>query len=656
MATMTPEVASMQQPIVLCGLGRMGARVLDYLRTAGMSVVVVDTVARPDDPRLKGVRVVCGDCRRREVLEEAGVAAARGVLILTNDDLLNLTTTLMVRSMNKDVRIVLRMFNQNLLDRMGQAVRNVFALSTSLLTAPLLATAALTGQALGTFRIDDTPHGLRQLVELHVGAGSPLIGQSVGSVTVGRDVLLLGHLPHGSEPRLLLEIDMDARLAAGDRLVLCGQPSALSPLLAEGEEDEKLRWAGWLLRGWRVLRRTVAEMDTAVLICTVVLVLTLTISTITLSLGVEKYRRIPDAFLRAVSIMATGAPLKEEDYEDHPGIHVFVPILRIAGAALLAAFTAIVTNYLIRARLAGALEVRRVPEGGHVIVCGLSTVGFRVTEELIKLGEKVVVIELDAACRFVATARRLGAAVMIGDASVLEVLRQANSPTARAVISATNNDMTNLEVCLLAKELNPEQHVVPLVNDPQFAHMLREAADIRLAVSVPALAAPASVAGLFGDRVMNVFMIAERLFAALDLIIHEGDPFIGQALRAAAIDYGLLPAGLVQKAGPGSSLVTRLGEGDRVVGLIALTDLERLLRREPVPRTLSVSVTACPLPTIPWLAGLLRTTRGLGQEDAEKAAASLPLTVAENLTRGQAEDLLAQLARERVVATITGAA
>src|SRR5262249_56039558 len=87
----------------------------------GMVMVVVDTQARPDDPRLKGVRLVPGDCRRREVLEEAGVAQARGVLVLTNDDLINVSTALMVRSLAPDGRIVLRMFNQNLLGRLGKA-------------------------------------------------------------------------------------------------------------------------------------------------------------------------------------------------------------------------------------------------------------------------------------------------------------------------------------------------------------------------------------------------------------------------------------------------------------------------------------------------------------------------------------------------------
>src|SRR4051794_1290152 len=104
----------MERPIVLCGLGRMGARVLEYLRAAHLPAVVIDTVCKADDPRLAGAKLISGDCRRREVLQSAGVADARGVLILTNDDLLNITTALTVRGLNRDVRIVLRMFNQNL--------------------------------------------------------------------------------------------------------------------------------------------------------------------------------------------------------------------------------------------------------------------------------------------------------------------------------------------------------------------------------------------------------------------------------------------------------------------------------------------------------------------------------------------------------------
>ena len=148
-----------------------------------------------------------------------------------------------------------------------------------------------------------------------------------------------------------------------------------------------------------------------------------------------------------VGVIATaGAPPLEVD---RPGMQVFVSFLRIAGAALTAVFTAIVTQYLLRARLGGAFEVRRIPDGGHVVVCGLGNVGFRVVEELLRAEELVVVIESDRNNRFLASARRLGAVIVPGDATVPEVLRQARAVAARAVVAATGNDLANVEVALL---------------------------------------------------------------------------------------------------------------------------------------------------------------------------------------------------------------
>ena len=58
----------MESPIVVCGLGRMGTRILEYLRAANLPVVVVDNRCPADDPRLQGMRLVFGDCRNRAVL------------------------------------------------------------------------------------------------------------------------------------------------------------------------------------------------------------------------------------------------------------------------------------------------------------------------------------------------------------------------------------------------------------------------------------------------------------------------------------------------------------------------------------------------------------------------------------------------------------
>src|SRR5262245_29897720 len=203
-------------PVLLCGLGRVGWRVLDCLRTAGVPVVAVDTVADAADQRLFGVRVVRGDCRDGAILQQAGIREARGVIVVTSDDLVNISCALMVRRLAPDVRIVLRMFNQNLVTRLGKAVPNVTALSVSALSAPLLALTAVTGDVLAAFPVADER---RQIAEITVPAESPLVGRPVGAIDDQHRYLPLVRAPAGGAPRLLLDADPDERVGPGDRLL-----------------------------------------------------------------------------------------------------------------------------------------------------------------------------------------------------------------------------------------------------------------------------------------------------------------------------------------------------------------------------------------------------------------------------------------------------
>jgi Trk K+ transport system NAD-binding subunit len=349
--------------------------------------------------------------------------------------------------------------------------------------------------------------------------------------------------------------------------------------------------------------------------------------------------------------MATGSDMHGEEYTTG-WQKVFTASLRVLGAALIAAFTAIVTNYLVRAQLGGALEVRRLPEGGHVILCGLGSIGFRVVEELLGLNQRVVVIERAGDNALVSTCRRLGAPVLLGDATVREVLRQAHSPSARAVVAATTNDLANLEIALLARELNPKLRVVLCLTDADLARSLREAADIRLSLSVPGLVAPAYVAALFGDRVQSVILVEGRLLATVDLLLQlPRDSFLaGQTVRAVAVDYQMVPLAAITPDGTlhPDLLNARLEMGWRLVAILALPNLERLFNRRPVAQDWTVKVTGFPLPARPWVTQLLRMHRDVSADDAEKMLDTLPCMLASGLSRGQAEDLLALLQRERV--------
>jgi Trk K+ transport system NAD-binding subunit len=569
-----------RQAVIICGIGQVGHRVLEYLVGAGARVVAIDTAPPAEICHLERVKVIQGDFRQKDVLLQAGLSQTRGVLILTSDDLVNISTALQVRQLHPDVRVVVRLFNQNLIPRLGKAVNNMYALSLSALTAPLLALTALTGQALGTFSLEENRY---QIADLTIQDHPTFRNRTVAEIADKFGILVVAHFPrHGTE-RFLLEVDGSARLAAGDQLVICGQPRELGPLL-EGHGEEALphlRWAGWLRRNGRVLWRTIAEIDLPVKICTAVLFGVVAASTLVYQLGMNK--SLPDGLYRTISVIATGADMHERELPEG-WQKVFVSFLRIMGAALIASFTAIVTNYLLRARLRGALEIRRIPDSGHVIVCGLGNVGFRLVEELCRADERVVVIEADRDGRFMAAARRKrNVAIIIGDCTVLEVLRQAHAARARAVVAATSKDLVNLEIGLLARELNPRQRVVLRMTDPLLSETLREAANIRLALALPALGAPAFVAALFGDRVLSVFLVRGRYLAVIELVVTPDDDFLaGQSIKGLTEACRLKPVHFI-----GTDHQTRtpppdycLVEGDRLTVMTTLADLQGLLHRE----------------------------------------------------------------------------
>jgi Trk K+ transport system NAD-binding subunit len=180
-----------------------------------------------------------------------------------------------------------------------------------------------------------------------------------------------------------------------------------------------------------------------------------------------------------------------------------------------------------------------VPDGGHVVVCGLGNVGYRLVQELIAMDERVVALDKLADGQFHETVRRMGVPVLVGDATVPAVLEQARAGSAKAVIAATDSELGNIEVALLVREMNPKQRVVVRLLDPEFAEAVREAADLRYAISAPALAAPAFASALYGDSVLALVSAAGRTLVVVELAVTDPDGHLnGRSLRAFALDYG----------------------------------------------------------------------------------------------------------------------
>ncbi|MEV0535976.1 NAD-binding protein [Kitasatospora sp. NPDC050463] len=148
--------------IVLVGLGRVGSRVLERLWELEVPVVCVEAeptalgIARA---RSYGVPVVLGDATQEGVLEAAKVHRASALMTLTSDDGTNLEAALYGRECNPELRVVLRLFDDDFAGDIYQALRDSYpraatrSRSVSFLAAPSFASAMMGRQVIGALAV-----------------------------------------------------------------------------------------------------------------------------------------------------------------------------------------------------------------------------------------------------------------------------------------------------------------------------------------------------------------------------------------------------------------------------------------------------------------------------------------------------------------------
>jgi voltage-gated potassium channel len=219
---------SMSDHIVLVGLGRLGYRIFRFLRKIGEAVVVVESNPANqflDAVRRDGAPVIIADARRDEVLAEANVAGAKSLIVASNDDLANLEIALDARRIKPTIRVILRMFDQNMADKVRDGFNIRIAMSQAALSAPTFAMAATDASIVGTQVVED------QLVVMQrwtVRGSGPLIDRTVGNVLSEMRFCVVNRQPRDGPARLFPAAD--EVLCDGDQLLVQGGYDALVEL------------------------------------------------------------------------------------------------------------------------------------------------------------------------------------------------------------------------------------------------------------------------------------------------------------------------------------------------------------------------------------------------------------------------------------------
>jgi Trk K+ transport system NAD-binding subunit len=217
--------------IIVVGLGNVGSAVTGQLHDLGFDVVCVDN--KPNAPgiplaRQLGLPVVIGDAFREETLRAAHLDTCLALVSVTSLDVVNLETALTARALRDDLRIVLRLTDDDLAERLEKTTGNMISRSVPYLAAPAFATAMLEHQVLRT--IDVGRHVLL-IAEIRVAEQAGLAGSPIGDTEQDGQARVLA-LQASGVAALDWSPDRARLLAAGDRLIVLATRRGLGRYLS----------------------------------------------------------------------------------------------------------------------------------------------------------------------------------------------------------------------------------------------------------------------------------------------------------------------------------------------------------------------------------------------------------------------------------------
>ncbi len=511
--------------VIVCGLGQVGYRTALLLRQLGHDVSVLAADWREEFYRKvveKGIEVYRGDARSDLKLLQAGLADADALISCTDDDLTNIETALDARRLAPQAKVVIRLFDESLRNRLVESLDVERALAVSVLAAPEFAAAVYGAEVRGRLCIDGHDFVVCQL--------DSLSQQTAAETALGE--VLYPLLCTGRDGQAVLMPDIRTAAASGRPVDVLADRKTLSRI-SPAFQASQLQSMGWLRLRMRDFLHAVkaaikATRQTRLLVA-VILFITL-VSTFIFSRWMN-LTPLDALYFTAATLTTTGyGDISAHQAEDW--LKVYAIILMFIGSASIFVLHSIVTSYLVTQKLESLVGRDPNPLGGHVVLVGLGDVGYHTMVDLIASGHEVVMIEKspEADYRGLVPSE---VSVVMGDARDPETLDKAGIRKAKAIICVTQNDAVNLAIGLAAQELNPKVRTVLRMYDPDMAHKVQSNLKIGAALSPSMIAAPMFVAAALYPGAELAYVQEDTFF-----VISCGDEKSDSRKPLASLDGG----------------------------------------------------------------------------------------------------------------------
>ena len=490
----------MRDHIIVCGDDALARRIIDELKGDDLSVVLLKSPT---------------------ALEAAGIRTAHAVIAAAAEDSVNLEVALLARQANPDVRVVTRLSNRVLYEAMSGSIGAGAVLDVADLAAPSVVEALL-GRTAHSIRVG----GVDFVVATDTAAADSTLRETYGRLAPVA-VIRGANAPNPGEviacPRL------DDPVYRGDSTTIMGPAEELSAhgLHVGGYSTNSLHRSAPVraFDGARAFHEDVNPMFyRALAVAGAVLVG----STLVLRAAFQPHIGWVDALSFATETMTT-VGYGDFDFLGQPlWLRLFGVALMLSGIALISVNVAFVADVLVSRRVALAADRQRVSHlRDHVVVVGLGSFGVRVAGMLKDSGHAVTVIERNEANRYLSESEELNIPVIVGDATLPTTLAAARADRARAIAILTEDDMVNIEVGLVARQMTgsaptSRTPIVLRIYDKALGNAVGHRLDFNHVRSTVDLATPWFIGAAMGLDVLGTFSVGQQSFMVGGVLVQSG--------------------------------------------------------------------------------------------------------------------------------------
>ena len=236
---MKKQLEKMEQHYIVAGYGRIGHRIAEVLQEANIPVVVVEnresSIERIRDDKLLYVE---GDAQEEDVLKEAGIERAKGLICALSRDQDNVFVTLIGRDLNPDIFILVRTNEHENTKKILRAGANK-VISPYEIGADRMANVILRPHV-DQF-MDEILGGTTQdhvFDEVKIFEGSDLAGKTLEEAEIRQKyfVVIIAIIPENKD-NIRFNPGSNDKISVGDSLIVLGDVDRIKHLREEGCED-----------------------------------------------------------------------------------------------------------------------------------------------------------------------------------------------------------------------------------------------------------------------------------------------------------------------------------------------------------------------------------------------------------------------------------